>query len=193
MEKRAKDTNPGWLGRVRNAGEPQEKGSLGRLGLRIILSPPAQLSLPPFHFQPRVSSRAGQFGEPLRHRGPPQWEEPGTGRPEAWVPVLTGSVTSGREFLPSRGLIELRSRLADEPRDPPGHVPLLQAVFSVLYQDMLRGHCHPGQQRPVILGKARPRPLPLTDGPCFTHTQRGRKQNSVYSPCLPPLPSAPEL
>lgn len=34
----------------------------------------------------------------------PQWQQPWTGRQQAWVPVLTGSVTSGEgDFLATSG------------------------------------------------------------------------------------------
>lgn len=47
MERRTKVISPCWMGQARNAGEPQEKGSLGGMGLRTILSLPAQTDEPP--------------------------------------------------------------------------------------------------------------------------------------------------
>lgn len=103
VERRPKVSSPSWTGQVRNAGEPQEKSSLGGIGLGTILPLLArnQVALPPFYSLTRfrLSSPGLELGSKaglLRSQGPPQYKEPRTGRKEARVPVPTGAVTSGQ-------------------------------------------------------------------------------------------------
>lgn len=58
VERRPKVSSPSWTGQVRNAGEPQEKSSLGGIGLGTILPLLArkQVALPPFYSRQDSSS-----------------------------------------------------------------------------------------------------------------------------------------
>lgn len=97
VERKAKVIGPCWVGQARNAGEPQEKGSLGGMGFRTILSLPAQtdepLSLPLTDKSGLELGGEGGASDPRAFR-----------RQEAWVPALTGSVIRGGSFSPSPGL-----------------------------------------------------------------------------------------